>query len=125
MLVTDVPVERLVPYARNPRNNAKAIDAVKASIAEFGFRQPIVVDEKMVVIVGHTRLEAAKALGLNLLSALPEPGKRLATAGESARDFTTRAEAVRKETRAQTAELTECTPGHFVRAAAISVSPPG
>ena len=64
MLVTDVPVERLVPYARNPRNNAKAIDAVKASIAEFGFRQPIVVDENMVVIVGHTRLEAAKALGL-------------------------------------------------------------
>jgi DNA modification methylase len=64
MLVTDVPVERLVPYARNPRNNAKAVDAVKASIAEFGFRQPIVVDENMVVIVGHTRLEAAKALGL-------------------------------------------------------------
>ena len=53
-----------MPYARNPRNNTAAIDAVKASIAEFGFRQPIVVDEKMVVIVGHTRLEAAKALGL-------------------------------------------------------------
>jgi ParB-like chromosome segregation protein Spo0J len=35
-----------------------------ASIAEFGFRQPIVVDEKLVVIVGHTRLEAAKQLGL-------------------------------------------------------------
>lgn len=64
MLVTDMPVERLVPYARNPRNNSAAVDAVKASIAEFGFRQPIVVDETMVVIVGHTRLEAAKALGL-------------------------------------------------------------
>jgi DNA modification methylase len=64
MIVTDMPVETLVPYARNPRNNSAAIDAVKASIAEFGFRQPIVVDEKMVVIVGHTRLEAAKALGL-------------------------------------------------------------
>ena len=64
MIVTDMPVERLIPYARNPRNNSAAIDAVKASIAEFGFRQPIVVDEKMVVIVGHTRLEAAKALGL-------------------------------------------------------------
>ena len=45
MIVTDVPVERLVPYARNPRNTTTAIDAVKASIAEFGFRQPIVVDE--------------------------------------------------------------------------------
>ncbi len=64
MIVTDMPIERLIPYARNPRNNTAAIDAVKASIAEFGFRQPIVVDEKMVVIVGHTRLEAAKALGL-------------------------------------------------------------
>ncbi|MEI7601761.1 MAG: DNA modification methylase [Aestuariivirga sp.] len=64
MIVTDMPVETLVPYARNPRNNTAAIDAVKASIAEFGFRQPIVVDEKMVLIVGHTRLEAAKALGL-------------------------------------------------------------
>ncbi|MFN4140269.1 DNA modification methylase [Aestuariivirga sp.] len=64
MIVTDMPVEKLVPYARNPRNNTAAIDAVKASIAEFGFRQPIVVDEKLVVIVGHTRLEAAKQLGL-------------------------------------------------------------
>ena len=67
MIVTEMPIERLVPYARNPRNNASAIDAVKASIAEFGFRQPIVVDEKMVVIVGHTRLEAAKSLGLKLV----------------------------------------------------------
>jgi DNA modification methylase len=64
MIVTDMAVATLVPYARNPRNNTAAIDAVKASIAEFGFRQPIVVDEKMVVIVGHTRLEAAKQLGL-------------------------------------------------------------
>jgi hypothetical protein len=64
MIVTNMPVESLVPYARNPRNNTAAIDAVKASIAEFGFRQPIVVDEKLVVIVGHTRLEAAKQLGL-------------------------------------------------------------
>ena len=68
MLVTDIPVGRLVPYARNPRNNAKAIDAVKASIAEFGFRQPIVVDENMVVIVGHTRLEAAKAKGGRIIA---------------------------------------------------------
>ena len=64
MIVTDMAVETLVPYARNPRNNTAAIDAVKASIAEFGFRQPIVVDEKLAVIVGHTRLEAAKQLGL-------------------------------------------------------------
>ena len=40
---------------------------MRASIAEFGFRQPIVVDEKIVVIVGHTRLEAAEALGLKIV----------------------------------------------------------
>ena len=67
MIVTDMAVESLVPYARNPRNNTAAIDTVKASIAEFGFRQPIVVDEKLVVIVGHTRLEAAKQLGLKVV----------------------------------------------------------
>jgi hypothetical protein len=52
MIISEVPVERLVPYARNPRNNTAAIDVVKASIAEFGFRQPIVVDEKLVVVGG-------------------------------------------------------------------------
>ena len=57
-----MPIGQNAP--QDQRRNAKAIDAVKASIAEFGFRQPIVVDENMVVIVGHTRLEAAKALGL-------------------------------------------------------------
>lgn len=44
MIVTDMPVEAQIAYARNPRNNYAAIDAVKASIAEFGFRQLIVVD---------------------------------------------------------------------------------
>jgi peptide/nickel transport system ATP-binding protein len=50
-----------------------------------------------------------------LLSALPEPGKRLAAAGESAREFTQRAEAVRRLSRGGTAELSEHAPGHFVR----------
>ena len=53
-----------IPYARNPRNNGAAIDKVAASIKEFGFQQPIVVDKDNVVIVGHTRLLAAKKLGL-------------------------------------------------------------
>ena len=54
----------LKPYEKNPRKNAKAIDKVAASIREFGFKQPIVVDANRVVIVGHTRLEAAKRLKL-------------------------------------------------------------
>lgn len=59
-----LPTDRLIPYARNPRRNTEAISKVAASIKEFGFRQPIVVDEEMVVVVGHTRLEAAKSLGI-------------------------------------------------------------
>ena len=51
------------PYARNPRRNEQAIATVAASIQEFGWRQPIVVDEAMVVLAGHTRLEAARKLG--------------------------------------------------------------
>lgn len=64
MEIETFPIERLIPYARNPRRNAEAIAKVAASIKEFGFRQPIVVDDGMVVIVGHTRLEAAKSLGI-------------------------------------------------------------
>ena len=51
-------------YADNPRHNDAGVDAVAASIREFGFRQPIVVDEHSVIIVGHTRYKAAQKLGL-------------------------------------------------------------
>jgi len=64
MHVTDLPLAQIIPYARNPRRNEKAVASVAASIAEFGWRQPIVVDEQMVVLAGHTRLEAARQLGL-------------------------------------------------------------
>jgi ParB-like chromosome segregation protein Spo0J len=52
------------PYANNPRRNDHAVAAVAASIAAFGFRQPIVCDEQGVIIVGHTRYKAACRLGL-------------------------------------------------------------
>jgi len=58
------PIQTIRPYPRNPRHNSPAVDAVAASIREFGFRQPIVVDEAGVIIVGHTRWKAAKKLGL-------------------------------------------------------------
>ncbi len=64
MNITDLPLARLIPYARNPRKNAAAIATVAASLKEFGWRQPIVVDEEMVILAGHTRLEAARQLGL-------------------------------------------------------------
>src|SRR4051794_13670078 len=58
-------IERLIPYARNPRQIPQtAIDKVAASIQAFGFRQPIVVDQNGVIIVGHVRLLAAQQLEL-------------------------------------------------------------
>ena len=63
MDVIDLPLEQIIPYARNPRNNAEAVATVAASIQEFGWRQPIVVDEDRIVLAGHTRLEAARKLG--------------------------------------------------------------
>jgi DNA modification methylase len=58
------PIGSIRPYEHNPRVNDAAVDAVAASIREFGFRQPIVVDEDGVIIVGHTRYKAALKLGL-------------------------------------------------------------
>jgi site-specific DNA-methyltransferase (adenine-specific) len=58
------PIGSIRPYANNPRLNDAAVDAVAKSIKEFGFRQPIVVDEDSVIIVGHTRYKAALKLGL-------------------------------------------------------------
>lgn len=50
------------PYDNNPRINGDAVDKVAASLKAFGWRQPIVVDKDYVIIVGHTRLQAAKRL---------------------------------------------------------------
>lgn len=57
-------IDELTPYERNPRKNEAAIDAVAASIKNFGFKVPIVIDKDGVIIAGHTRLSAAKKLGL-------------------------------------------------------------
>jgi DNA modification methylase len=58
------PIDQIKPYPSNPRQNDEAVDAVAASLKEFGFRQPIVVDTEGVIIVGHTRYKAAQKLGL-------------------------------------------------------------
>ena len=57
-------VDEIVPYEKNPRFNDNAVDAVAASIKEFGFKVPIVIDKDNVVVAGHTRLRGAKKLGL-------------------------------------------------------------
>ena len=57
-------IDDIRPYAKNPRLNDQAVEAVAVSLREFGFRQPIVIDADGVIIVGHTRWKAAKKLGL-------------------------------------------------------------
>ncbi len=53
------------PYPNNPRTNDNAVDAVAASIREYGWRQPIVVDSDGVIICGQTRYKAAQKLGMD------------------------------------------------------------
>lgn len=65
MKVQSMKLSDLTPYEGNPRNNEQAIDKVAESIRQFGPRQPIVVDAKRVIIVGHTRYYAALKLGLD------------------------------------------------------------
>ena len=65
MKVEMVSTDSITPYANNARRNKKAIDAVAASLNEFGFRQPIVVDAERVIVVGHTRHAAAVKLGMD------------------------------------------------------------
>ena len=64
MLIELRSLTSIRPYDQNPRINDDAVDALVASIREFGFRQPIVVDADGVIICGHTRFKAAQRLGL-------------------------------------------------------------
>lgn len=64
MNIINLPIDAIIPYERNPRRNDGAVDAVAASIREFGFKVPIVVDADNVIVTGHTRHKAAKRLGL-------------------------------------------------------------
>lgn len=70
MKVEDWDIERLIPYARNPRKNSDTVDGLAASIKGFGFQQPIVVDTENVIVVGHTRYLAAKKPGLKKVPVL-------------------------------------------------------
>lgn len=57
-------INELKAYANNPRKNEKGIPEVAKSIKEFGFRNPVLIDENDEIIAGHTRIEAAKTLGI-------------------------------------------------------------
>ena len=58
-----VKLNDIVPYENNPRHNDQAVDAVKESIKQCEYIAPIIVDEDMVILAGHTRHKALKSLG--------------------------------------------------------------
>lgn len=64
MKIIEKKLSELTEYGNNPRHNENAIPAVAASIREFGFKVPIVIDADGVIIAGHTRKKAAESLGL-------------------------------------------------------------
>lgn len=62
MKVKEWPIKNIIPYEKNPRKNDAAVKKVMVSLEEYGWQQPIVVDGDGIIIVGHTRLKAAKKL---------------------------------------------------------------
>ena len=63
--ITMMKLDDLHPYENNPRENAAAVPRVAASIKEFGFKVPIIVDLAGTIVAGHTRYLAAKELGMD------------------------------------------------------------
>lgn len=67
MQTKQVPIEQIKPYWRNPRRSDRAVAAVAESIKRYGFNTPVVVDADYVIIAGHTRVRAARQLGMTEL----------------------------------------------------------
>lgn len=64
MKIINMRLVDLKPYVNNPRNNDNAVQYVRNSIEEFGFRVPLVIDKDNVIVCGHTRYKAAVQMGL-------------------------------------------------------------
>lgn len=65
MDIKTLNISDLKPYEKNPRKNDEAVKYVAESIKQFGFKVPIVIDKDLVIVAGHTRLKAAKKLGIS------------------------------------------------------------
>ncbi|MBC2722022.1 DNA modification methylase [Desulfosporosinus sp.] len=70
MIITELPIGELIPYENNPRKNDSAVEVVAHSIQEFGFKIPVIIDAENVIVCGHTRVKAAKKLGLKTIPCL-------------------------------------------------------
>lgn len=64
MILKQMKLAELTPYSKNPRKNDSAVPKVAESIAQFGFKVPLVIDSNNVIVAGHTRFKAAQQLGL-------------------------------------------------------------
>lgn len=66
MQIEYLSIDDVIPYGNNPRNNdGEAVDRVASSIAEYGFKIPVIVDKDNIIVAGHTRVKAAKKLGID------------------------------------------------------------
>lgn len=65
---SEVNCKQVKKYENNPRENTGAVEYVRNSIAEFGFKRPLIVDEDMVLLAGHTRLMALRELGVETVT---------------------------------------------------------
>lgn len=63
MKLTELTLDEIKPYENNPRKNDDAVNAVAESIRQCTYITPIIVDEDHVIIAGHTRYKALKAMG--------------------------------------------------------------
>ncbi len=64
MNILSLQLSDVHPYEKNPRKNDNAVDAVAASIRQFGFLVPLVIDREHIIVAGHTRFKAAQRLGM-------------------------------------------------------------
>lgn len=65
MEIVNKKIGELKPYKNNPRFNDEAVEYVRNSIKEFGFKVPIVIDKNNEIVAGHTRYKASIELGLD------------------------------------------------------------
>lgn len=67
MQVKQISVKEIKPYEDNPRYNDEAVQYVKESIKQFGFKVPLVISEDGIIVTGHTRYKASLELGLETI----------------------------------------------------------
>ena len=68
--VKEIELVDLHPWDDNPRLNEHAVDAVAESIRSFGFSVPILCDQNLTIVAGHTRWKAAKKIGMDKVSVI-------------------------------------------------------